>query len=664
MRLRQYFFWWIAVAAVAPLTLAVAGLSVYGEAVYREQVEREIHAALSNIRVDIERSLSHERRIMLRAADSRALRRYLPVLAAAGRGELTDDFHARAAALNRFLLDLNNIAQGQGVLRVLDTRGNTLAKVGLGRISPPAYEGLGDIPYAESERGFEAAAFARKVGEIQPGAVGFVDLIERELESTVLDGVITLRHESARVGYLVTSLRGEQLDYLLQLAPRPYHGRLSLVEINPGDARRHGRVLYDDDWSLLFAAPGEAAQYAGEALLNAAHTAPAGRVAGSGHGVFYAEMFPYPDRLISWLIALRINDDAIATPFRRLRYGVAAVAAVTLLLSVFAALSVAGKIARPVAALAQSLRNVGAVREPPATPGANHANDMNGANATPAAQTPPAPGPQEITELTQAFTDMRRNLRRAQHERDRARDMAAQNAKLAGLGQLAAGVGHELNNPLNNMLSYIRLMQKDIAQGRTGDGLRQDLAAIREEGERASLIIRAMLDFARQSPPRFAPFTVAAWLRQSAALVASAAKAREVAIEIEAGADFTAKGDRARLQQALVNLMMNAIQAAPSGASVRLGAVRAGAHYKATVFNPGRPIAADIMPRLFEPFFTTKQPGEGSGLGLAIALGIVQQHNGALQLSNVAAADGAHAGVLATLALPLDPAGSAGRQGA
>lgn len=633
MRLQQNFFLWIAISAILPLTVLILGLTMYGEQLYLRQISQEVSTNLNNISTDMERSLAYERSIMMQVAESSAMRQYLPVLAAARTGDMHPGFHVRTDNLNRFILSFSRIVQGQGALRVLDLKANTLVKVGLGRITLPSFDGFESFPYAEEERGEKSAALIKELEELIDNEVSFVSLIQ-EPDKVLLDGVVPLTHNGQRVGYLVTSLKGQQLDFVMQLAHRPYQGRLSLVEINPDLVKMNGRILYDDDRSLLFAEPGKVAEYETERLLSAVQDRPDGQISDRSvdYTLYYTETFPYPDRLLSWVIVMHINDEMISTPFKRLRYGILVFAAITLLISLLVAHLGAKQIARPLSLLVDNFRAL--------AKGEKTAIIKTG-------------GVEEISELGKAFDDLQSNLASAQKERDSARDMMMQNAKLASIGQLAAGIGHELNNPLNNILSYARLIEREL---NTDPGTAvKDIKAIREEGERASRIVQGVLNFSRQIPANFTDFPVKEWLHQTISLVQSTARNKEIEICVQVSEDFTVHADRGLLQQAVINLLINAVQASPRGSEVILSCIRVNAHFKLAVIDSGPGIPDEDMDRLFEPFYTTKEVGEGSGLGLSITLGIVEQHKGALQIENSLTEDGEVSGVIATIALPLNP---------
>ncbi|TNF97771.1 MAG: HAMP domain-containing histidine kinase [Gammaproteobacteria bacterium] len=631
MRLQQSFFLWIAISAIIPLTLLILGLTIYGEKLYQQQIGREINASLSNIITDLDRDLAYERRIMLEVANSPTMQQYMPVLEAALSGHIHSEFYERTESLNQFLLSFSTIVQGQGVLRVLDLSGNSLIKVSIGQYAPPAFDGIESFPYAEQERESIDDNLHSMLLELPTGSVSFINLLKSSSDQALLDGVVPLVYNNQRVGYLSTSLSGEQLDYILQLAPRIYDGQLLIVEANPDDTERDGYVMYDDKKSLLFSTPGDSSRDEEiDILLAASFDKPDGHVQISDQQqtLYYNEFFPYPDRLLNWIIALRVDHRIISKPFEQIRYAIIFFALIALLASLIAAHFGADRITKPVLLLVENLRAL--------------AQGKDAARAT-------ISGTEEIQELNAAFNFLQDNLEAVEKERDRAHDMMLQNAKLASIGQLAAGIGHELNNPLNNILSYAKLIGRELESDLAS--ARDDLATLEEEGQRASRIVQDILNFSRQVPAHFADFQLSTWLEQTINLVQSTARKKNVTIDYRIDQDITVKGDRGLLQQAVINLIINAIQASPEGGNVLISIEHNDENYVLSVRDMGKGINPEIMDRLFDPFFTTKDTGEGTGLGLSITLGIVEQHGGALQVENIT--DG-H-GVIVRMALPVKP---------
>ncbi|MDH5361232.1 MAG: HAMP domain-containing histidine kinase, partial [Gammaproteobacteria bacterium] len=242
-------------------------------------------------------------------------------------------------------------------------------------------------------------------------------------------------------------------------------------------------------------------------------------------------------------------------------------------------------------------------------------------------------GADEILQLGKSFNYMADTLSQARSERDKAQSMMLQTAKLASIGQLAAGIGHEINNPLNNILSYAKLIDRDLASGDART--RADLASLREEALRASEIVRGILNFSRQMPAQLSHFPAAEWIDETIKLVKQEADKQGVAIQCKCESGIQLYGDRGQLQQVLVNILINAIQASVEHSSIQIELQQQGDSYNLQVSDDGIGIDESDLDKLFDPFFTTKAVGEGSGLGLSISLGIIEQHGGMISIDNL-----------------------------
>jgi signal transduction histidine kinase len=210
--------------------------------------------------------------------------------------------------------------------------------------------------------------------------------------------------------------------------------------------------------------------------------------------------------------------------------------------------------------------------------------------------------------------------------------------RLATVGQLAAGVAHELGTPLNVVSQRAKMIAtKEVEGEEATEGAR----IVFEQSQRITAVIRQLLDFARRRTPQMAPQDLDAIIDQTATFLRPLARKRDAQIRIGASdGGHVARIDAGQLQQALTNLMMNGLQAMPKGGelSVAIGRKHAqppadhggtAAEYLALeVSDQGTGIAPENLPHLFEPFFTTKDVGEGTGLGLAVAYGIVREHGG------------------------------------
>ena len=214
--------------------------------------------------------------------------------------------------------------------------------------------------------------------------------------------------------------------------------------------------------------------------------------------------------------------------------------------------------------------------------------------------------------------------------------------RLKTVGRLAAGIAHELGTPLNVVSGRAGLIQSGKL---AAEEIGSSAAAIKTEVDRMTQIIRQLLDFARVNTPRRAAVDLRPLIERTVALLRPLADGRNVRLCFAAEQPSAiATFDAEQVQQTLVNIMVNAIQAMPNGGKIEITLGREEPHPDAepgngrfwciSIRDEGPGIAAEDMPHLFEPFFTTKQVGEGTGLGLSIAYGIVQEHGGRIEVES------------------------------
>jgi len=232
--------------------------------------------------------------------------------------------------------------------------------------------------------------------------------------------------------------------------------------------------------------------------------------------------------------------------------------------------------------------------------------------------------------------------------------------KLSSLGQMAASIAHEINNPLAGVLVYIRLIAKRLADDALPRGETLEvLNKMAREIDRSSRIIRNLLDFARPSELSLGDVDVNRVIGDALGLVGHRATLGHIEIGKELGKELPkVYADYDQLRQVFVNLTLNAIQATPPGGRVtlRTRAADDGA-LTVEVEDTGHGIAEANRSKLFTPFFTTKEKGEGVGLGLAVAKGIVEKHAGTISVRSV---EGRGTTFTVTLPVRVDGPGAAG----
>ena len=281
----------------------------------------------------------------------------------------------------------------------------------------------------------------------------------------------------------------------------------------------------------------------------------------------------------------------------------------------------------------------------------------------------------ELGSLAASFNRMTEQLKRAQEENqewthtlearvqektvelERAYHRLVQSEKMASLGKLAAVVAHEINNPLAGILTYSKLVSRLVDKGLENEARRKDaktdLQEIEEESRRCGTIVKYLLTFARQVPFNPQKNDLGEVVERCLLLVGHQCELQQV--EVESRLDPKTPAiycDAGQIQQVLLALLMNAVQAMPQGGRLKVETSYQAERGEAriTVSDEGMGIPEDVLPHIFEPFFTTKAEGKGVGLGLAIAFGIVQQHRGNIEVLSTP-----QKGTTFTVTLPEEP---------
>ncbi len=278
----------------------------------------------------------------------------------------------------------------------------------------------------------------------------------------------------------------------------------------------------------------------------------------------------------------------------------------------------------------------------------------------------------ELGSLAASFNGMTEQLRIAQEENrqwtrtlearvrektielERAYRRLVQSERMASLGKLSAVVAHEINNPLAGILTYSKLLTRMTTNG-LADGARQEearkyLQIIEGESRRCGTIVKNLLTFARQAPLNPQHNDLNAVVERCLLLVGHQMDLQSIDLDKELSPALPPiYCDAGQVQQALLALLMNAVEAMPHGGrlTVRTSFDAERRVGRIEVRDEGPGIPEDVLPRIFEPFFTTKEEGKGVGLGLAVAFGIIQQHGG-----NIEVASAPQKGTTFTVVLP------------
>lgn len=207
-----------------------------------------------------------------------------------------------------------------------------------------------------------------------------------------------------------------------------------------------------------------------------------------------------------------------------------------------------------------------------------------------------------------------------------------QSAKMAAIGELAAGLAHELNTPLTSVMGFSELLLERAADDDPG---RQKLEAIVRQSCRARDIVHSLLSFSRQAEFLQEPADLNLVMRETLMLVRRRLETRDIALEEQyASALPLVSLDVGRIRQVFLNLVNNALYVMPEGGTLAVRTARAKDGILVHIADTGEGIPPEDLSRIFEPFFTTKPVGQGTGLGLSVSLGIVQEHGGRIEVDS------------------------------
>ena len=229
--------------------------------------------------------------------------------------------------------------------------------------------------------------------------------------------------------------------------------------------------------------------------------------------------------------------------------------------------------------------------------------------------------------LDEAFNDMSKSLKDRDERLQKAHEQLTRSEKLTALGQMAAGVAHEINNPLGGILLYGNLVLEDIPEN---GATRENMKKIIHQTNRCKNIVQGLLDFARTPTGDMLHLQINEIVTAALNLVKDQAIFHGIEVETRFAENLPeVNGDPSRLEEVFLNLFINAADAMKEkGGRLRITTSSIVDRVKVIITDTGKGIDQAHLPHIFEPFFTTKDPGQGTGLGLSIAYGVIKRHNG------------------------------------
>ncbi len=231
------------------------------------------------------------------------------------------------------------------------------------------------------------------------------------------------------------------------------------------------------------------------------------------------------------------------------------------------------------------------------------------------------------------FTDLRA-MQRIEEDLEQTHRMLMQSEKMAGLGRLAAGVAHEINNPMSGIMLYANLVQEDLGADHP---LASDLQTIVHEAERCKVIVADLLEFSHQTTYEMELVNLNDVIRKTLTVLQHQPLFQNITIIRELNPELPPiYGNAIRLNQVVMNIVVNAVQAMAGKGQLRITSrTRANQDINEILIEDSGPgIDNDLLEKIFDPFFTTKAAGEGTGLGLSVSYAIVKEHKGSIRVTS------------------------------
>lgn len=235
------------------------------------------------------------------------------------------------------------------------------------------------------------------------------------------------------------------------------------------------------------------------------------------------------------------------------------------------------------------------------------------------------------------FTDLRA-MQKIEEDLENTHQMLMQSEKMAGLGRLAAGVAHEINNPMSGIMLYANMVSEDLGENHP---LQNDLKTIIREAERCKVIVADLLEFSHQTSYEMDQLNLNEVIVKTLGVLKNQPSFQNIEIVLHLDRELRPIfGNAIRLNQVVMNIMVNGAQAMANGGTLTITTRNRANRELAEILisDTGHGIEPELREKIFDPFFTTKKPGEGTGLGLSVSYAIVKEHQGTIRVAESSAA--------------------------
>lgn len=637
MQLRHKFFIAISLLTTVPLLILQFGVVERMEQEVQLRTEHELNAALNKMAGELLLILNNQKSIANGLSRVPAVRHFANNIAT---NQNMAAYNEHADNLERFFLNYQHSVPSIQALRFIDINGKSLVKVKEGKpIAAKKFDAENNRYFVsdQSYKDFYKDAIS-SAGEgnvvISDFELGQVTFGADFCPSMVRYSVPVRDEVDHLLGLLVVNMWGTRLDSAVKSAMEGYPANSYIIEIN-NNKLRDGIYLYHPDTQKRFANQLKtnfrftnqvSAKEWQEIRLDESYGSMARN---DGRLFYYKTISPFQNRDTKWLLLIEASSEKIFESVNNMRRSIWLLVASLMVVSLLLAVWASGRLTHPIHRLAEIIRHFADGER-----GVRYQGPVN----------------DEVGLAGKAFNYLTTTLEETEKEREKAVRAACQSERLAALGQLAAGIGHEINNPLMNIMSLASLIEE--ALGDDHEDVKNDIHLLRKEGQRCARIIQGILNFARENEPRMEYFNLTTLIEDTLELLHHRIESSDIKLITHLEKELLMEGDAGMLQQVLVNVLLNSIQASSAKTKIIINATQINEELCIEIIDQGQGIKGTDFSKIFDPFFTTKSEGEGTGLGLSVSYGIIKHHGGNISIENIFNDDEMLSGVRVLIVLP------------
>lgn len=629
MLLRNRLFITLVVMSTIPLLVLQFGVIEKEEKEIYNRTNQELQSSLVRMSQELHALMNEQKAIAKGLSQTPIVQRFAQISSKRNNPVYVNTRQQLAKFLLAYQQEIPNI---QGI-RFIDPSGKTLVKIKENNIIrqkylDPAY-GRQYVADQSSKRFFKQALSSMHDVEVSDFELGRVNAEADFCPAMMRYSVLMRDPDGKLMGMLVMNMWGDRIDAAIKSTLSGYRGNTYIIEL-ANNKERDGIYLYHPDNDKRFA------DQLGTSYRLSTDVSPLewktirqerhqGRLELSdGRILYYKKFYPFETRPTNWMLVIETDRSTVFAATNEVRMYIWYLLGVLIFISLLTARWVSSRIARPVQELARNITDY-----------ADGNREIRYADTR----------RDEVGIVGRAFNYLVLRLEKTQRQRDSAEKAVRQSERLAALGQMAAGIGHEINNPLQNILSLSSFIDNYL-KDHNDEELREDIDLLQQEGKRCARIVQGILSFARENQPEYLTVNLSMLAEDTLSLLKFQFEKADVVLIKDFADEVYVRADPGQLQQVLVNLCLNSIQAHATQVNFHLFTENHKA--KIEVIDSGEGISEQNLEQVFHPFFTTKPEGEGTGLGLSVSYGIIQKHQGEITLENIQGK-----GVKATISLPL-----------